>query len=145
MIINTAVPRDTSVAFCMGKPFDPPPNNSDGFPFRSGIDRKGETKNAELSGQHTLAPQMRRATSAKATLTSRNNLFTKEKIKLPAALQALGDEIRALRDYLARGLLTAEEAQERIDDWQIFYPPGWSDIAALVDLRTDGIPLEAGA
>jgi hypothetical protein len=88
---------------------------------------------------------MRKAASAKATPNSQIDLSTAKNIKLPAPLQALGDEIRALKDYLARGLVTPEEAQERIDDWQIFYPPGWSDIAELVDLRRGApISLEAG-
>jgi hypothetical protein len=65
--------------------------------------------------------------------------------RLPVELLALGDEIRALKDYCARGLLTPQEAQERIDDWQISYPPGWSDIAEIVHLRRGApISLEAG-
>jgi hypothetical protein len=66
-------------------------------------------------------------------------------LRLPVDLLALGDEIRALKDYCARGLVTPEEAQERIDDWQISYPPGWSDIAELVHLRSGApISLETG-
>jgi hypothetical protein len=56
-------------------------------------------------------------------------------LNLPVQVRALGDEIRALRDYCARGLLTLEEANERIEDWGLSYPPGWSDIEILVDNR----------
>ena len=56
-------------------------------------------------------------------------------LQLPVPLRALSDEIRALKDYVSRGLITTDEAQERIVDWQITYPPGWHDIAALVDAR----------
>jgi hypothetical protein len=56
-------------------------------------------------------------------------------LNLPVPLRALGDEVRALKDYCACGLLTPEEAQERIDDWGLSYPPGWCDIEILVDAR----------
>jgi hypothetical protein len=61
-------------------------------------------------------------------------------LKLPVPLRILGDEIRALKDYCARGLITPEEASERIDDWELFYPPGWSDIETLVDARREPLP-----
>jgi hypothetical protein len=56
---------------------------------------------------------------------------------LPVLLRALGDEVRALKDYCAQGLLTPEEAQERIDHWGLRYPAGWSDIAILVEARRE--------
>jgi hypothetical protein len=56
-------------------------------------------------------------------------------LKLPVPLRILGDEIRALKDYCARGLITPEEASERIEDWELFYPSGWHDIETLVDAR----------
>ena len=56
-------------------------------------------------------------------------------LSLPVPLRALGDEVRALKDYCARGLITQEEADERLADWQLFYPPGWYDIVILVDAR----------
>ena len=56
-------------------------------------------------------------------------------LALPVLLRALGDEVRALKDYVAQGLLTPEEAAERIADWELFYPPGWHDIVILVDAR----------
>jgi hypothetical protein len=56
-------------------------------------------------------------------------------LALPIPLRVLSDEIRALRDYCARGLVTPEEAAERIADWEIFYPAGWHDIETLVSAR----------
>jgi hypothetical protein len=56
-------------------------------------------------------------------------------LELPVPLRILGDEIRALKDFCARGLITPEEASERIDDWELFYPPGWHDIEILADAR----------
>ena len=56
-------------------------------------------------------------------------------LELPVPLRILGDEIRALKDYCARGLITPEEASERIEDWELFYPAGWHDIEILVDAR----------
>jgi hypothetical protein len=93
---------------------------------------------------HPPNPEMRSpATRQSDRANSQTIKSTAKNIKIPPALQALGDEIRALKNYCARGLLTPEEAQQRIDDWQISYPPGWSDIAALVDSRGDQILLEA--
>jgi hypothetical protein len=56
-------------------------------------------------------------------------------LALPVLLRALGDEVRALKDYVAQGLLTQEEAIERITDWELFYPPGWWDVVVLADAR----------
>jgi hypothetical protein len=59
------------------------------------------------------------------------------KLKLPVALRALGDEIRALEGYFAHGLVTQEEADERIGHWGLQYPPGWYLIEILIDGRRD--------
>jgi hypothetical protein len=59
-------------------------------------------------------------------------------LKLPVQLQALGNEVRRLQDYFARGLITQEEANERLADWDLMYPPGWVDIEILADLRRWG-------
>ena len=59
-------------------------------------------------------------------------------LKLPVQLQALGNEVRRLQDYFARGLITQEEANERLADWDLMYPPGWVDIEILSDLRSWG-------
>jgi hypothetical protein len=53
----------------------------------------------------------------------------------PVLLRALGDETRALDEYLGLGLLTQEEAQERLSEWQLFYPAGWNRVVALVSAR----------
>jgi hypothetical protein len=57
------------------------------------------------------------------------------KLKLPIVLRALGDEVRALQDYFDRGLITQEEADERLADWDLFYPPGFWDIEVLASVR----------
>jgi hypothetical protein len=57
------------------------------------------------------------------------------KLNLPVPLRALGDEVRALQKYFDRGLITQEEADERLADWELFYPPGFWDIEMLVDAR----------
>jgi len=57
------------------------------------------------------------------------------KLKLPIVLRAFGDEARALQDYFDRGLITQEEADERLADWDLFYPPGFWDIEALASAR----------
>jgi hypothetical protein len=59
-------------------------------------------------------------------------------LKLPVQLQALGNEVRRLQDYFARGLITQGEANERLADWDLMYPPGWVDIEILADLRRLG-------
>jgi hypothetical protein len=59
-------------------------------------------------------------------------------LKLPVQLRALGNEVRRLQDYFARGLITQEEANERLADWGLNYPPGWYDIEILADLRRWG-------
>lgn len=56
-------------------------------------------------------------------------------LTLPVPLRILGDEVRALKDYCARGLVTPEEAAERLADWELLYPPGWYDIVMLVNAR----------
>jgi hypothetical protein len=56
-------------------------------------------------------------------------------LQSPVLLRALGDETRALDEYLGLGLLTQEEAQERLSEWQLFYPSGWGRITALVNAR----------
>lgn len=57
------------------------------------------------------------------------------KLHLPVPLRALGEEVRALNKFMEQGLITQEEASERIEDWQLFYPPGWHDIEMLVYAR----------
>jgi hypothetical protein len=59
-------------------------------------------------------------------------------LKLPVQLRALGNEVRRLQDYFARGLITQKEANERLADWGLSYPPGWYDIEILADLRRWG-------
>jgi hypothetical protein len=56
-------------------------------------------------------------------------------LKLSVPLRILGDEVRALKNYCAHGLVTQEEAAERLADWELFYPPGWADIEELVSAR----------
>jgi hypothetical protein len=64
---------------------------------------------------------------------------------LPVALRALGDEVRALKRYVSLGLLTQDEASERLDDWQLSYPPGWFDVEALISIRSPGTALDIPA
>jgi hypothetical protein len=45
-------------------------------------------------------------------------------IKLPPAIQALRDEIRALDRYMREGRLTQSDADARLDEWQIAPAPG---------------------
>ena len=59
----------------------------------------------------------------------------KAPLVLPILLRALGDEVRALKDYYARDLITQEEADERLAEWKLFYPPGWYEIESLSDTR----------
>ena len=59
----------------------------------------------------------------------------KSPLYLPVPVRALGVEVRALKDYVAQGLLTEDEAQERLADWEIFYPPGWHRVELLADAR----------
>lgn len=63
-------------------------------------------------------------------------------LQLPVYIRALGDEVRVLDRYLGLGLLTQEEAQERLSEWQLFYPPGFHRVDALVGARR-GQPLPA--
>jgi hypothetical protein len=57
------------------------------------------------------------------------------KLLLPVPLRALGDEVRTLQKYFDLGLITQEEADERLADWELFYPPGFWDIETLADAR----------
>jgi hypothetical protein len=57
------------------------------------------------------------------------------KLQRPVCLQVLGDEVRDLEKYLGLGVLTQEEAQERVAKWELFYPPGWHRIVELVASR----------
>jgi hypothetical protein len=66
------------------------------------------------------------------------NAPAKLTLKLPVCLQALGNEVRRLQDYFARGLITQEEADERLADWELMYPQGWVEIEKLADLRRWG-------
>ena len=59
----------------------------------------------------------------------------KTPLVLPDLLRALGDEVRALQGYYAHDLITQEEADERLAELQLFYPPGWYEIETLVDTR----------
>jgi hypothetical protein len=63
------------------------------------------------------------------------NAPAKLTLKLPVYLQALGNEVRRLQDYFACGLITQEEADERLADWELMYPQGWVEIEKLADLR----------
>jgi hypothetical protein len=45
------------------------------------------------------------------------NAPVKLTLKLPVHLQALGNEVRRLQDLFARGLISQEEADERLADW----------------------------
>jgi hypothetical protein len=68
-----------------------------------------------------------------------NQHLPKSSLKLPVPLRALGDEVRKLREYHARGLITQKEADERLADWGLNnYPPGWADVEVLADLRRGG-------
>ena len=66
------------------------------------------------------------------------NAPIKQTLKLPVYLQALGNEVRRLQDYFARGLITQEEADERLSQWELLYPLGWVEIEKLADLRRWG-------
>ena len=66
------------------------------------------------------------------------NAAVKLALALPVPLRALGNEVRRLQDYYARGLITQEEADERLADWDLMYPPGWANIEVLADLRRWG-------
>ena len=57
------------------------------------------------------------------------------KLKLPIVLRALGDEVRLLQDYFARGPITQAEADQRLAAWDLFYPPRFWDIELLADAR----------
>ena len=52
-------------------------------------------------------------------------------LQVPVYVRALGDEMRALDRYVGLGLITQEEAQERLAEWEIFYPPGFHRIDEL--------------
>jgi hypothetical protein len=60
-------------------------------------------------------------------------------LKLPVYLMALGNEVRRLQDYHARGLITQSEADERLSQWELFYPIGWVEIEKLAGLRRWGV------
>ena len=66
------------------------------------------------------------------------NAPIKQTLKLPVYLQVLGNEVRRLQDYFARGLITQQEAEERLAAWKLKYPLGWVEIEKLADLRRWG-------
>jgi hypothetical protein len=65
-------------------------------------------------------------------------------IKLPPAIQALRDEIRALDRYLRGGRLNQPECEARLDEWGVTYPPGMSRYhkLALLGVWEDGTVAE---
>jgi hypothetical protein len=52
------------------------------------------------------------------------SVATREGLNLPPVLQALRDEIRTLDRYVRQGLLSQDEAQCRLSEWDIRYVPG---------------------
>jgi hypothetical protein len=65
-------------------------------------------------------------------------------IKLPPAIQALRDEIRALDRYKRKGQLNQLECDARLDEWGISYPPGMDryDRLALLGVWEDDMAAE---
>jgi hypothetical protein len=65
-------------------------------------------------------------------------------IKLPPAIQALRDEIRALDRYKRGGRLNQLDCDARLDEWHITYPPGMEryDKLALLAVWEDDMAAE---
>jgi hypothetical protein len=65
-------------------------------------------------------------------------------IKLPPAIQALRDEIRALDRYKRSGGLNQLECDSRLDEWRIKFPPGMYryDRLALQNIWLDDMGAE---
>ena len=65
-------------------------------------------------------------------------------IKLPPAIQALRDEIRALDRYKRSGGLNQLECDARLDEWRIKFPPGMYryDRLALQNIWLDDMAAE---
>jgi hypothetical protein len=70
--------------------------------------------------------------------------FQQQSIKLPLAIQALRDEIRALDRYLRKGQLSQLECEARLVEWRIEYPPGMDryDRLALLGVWEDDMAAE---
>jgi len=71
--------------------------------------------------------------------TSQAIQSTDENISIPIPVQALGNEIRVLRRYVAARRLTKFEAQTRLAAWNISCPPGMYRFTELALLRSYGI------
>jgi len=65
-------------------------------------------------------------------------------IKLPPAIQALRDEIRALDRYMRGGRLNQLDCDARLDEWRIKFPPGMYryDRLALQNIWLDDMGAE---
>jgi hypothetical protein len=69
-------------------------------------------------------PETRRAALEEGDPVTKTSVEYQPRIILPAAHQALRDEIRTLDRYVRQGRLTQTEAGARLDEWRITYPPG---------------------
>jgi hypothetical protein len=74
-------------------------------------------------------------TLARGRADSSQIINTDENISVPIPVQVLGDEIRLLRRYVASHRLTKFEAETRLAEWNINYPPGMSRYDELALLR----------
>jgi hypothetical protein len=66
----------------------------------------------------------------------------REGIKLPPALQALRDEIKTLDRYVRQGLLSQDEAECRLSEWDIRMVPGmyrYDRLATLAIWKDDNV------
>ena len=79
-------------------------------------------------------PETRRAALEEGDPVTKTSVEQQRGITLPAALQALGDEIRILDRYVRQGRLTQAEAGARLDEWRITYPPGMHRFDQLAHL-----------
>jgi hypothetical protein len=101
-----------------------------------------EVRNAILDEQGFIASEIIKRDASndyRAKHDGSDAPITNLTLKLPVQLRALGNEVRRLQDYFARGLISQEEADERLADWGLNnYPPGWVGIEILADLRRWG-------
>jgi hypothetical protein len=88
-----------------------------------------------------LAPeaQMRSPATRQSDRANSQSNKQREGIKLPVVLQALRDEIRTLDRYMRNGWITQIEANARLAEWQISYPPGMYHFDELAMLRARGV------
>jgi hypothetical protein len=89
----------------------------------------GQVNLGHFLGQEDLLappdPDTRRAALEQGDPVTKTSVKQQPSITLPAALQALRDEIRILDDHVRQALLTQAEADARLAEWQqIKYPPG---------------------